>query len=135
MVNASHCVGLTFPGMILLPGSFSGKASSPNPHRGPEPRYRISLAIFINETATVFKAPCASTKASCAASASNCIQLKSVQAFRTKSVEMEHVYTLLGAVLNSRPVILEISAATLTSKPFLVFRPCKIALSKFTQYT
>lgn len=32
---------------------------------------------------------------------------------------------LFGAVLNSRPVIFEISAATLTSKPFLVFKPCQ----------
>lgn len=31
--------------------------------------------------------------------------------------------TLFGAVLNSRPVILEISSATFTSKPFLVLRP------------
>ena len=64
MVIASHCVGFTFPGMILLPGSFSGSCSSPKPHRGPEPRYRMSFAIFIRETATVFRAPCASTSAS-----------------------------------------------------------------------
>lgn len=31
--------------------------------------------------------------------------------------------TLFGAVLNSRPVSLDISAATLTSNPFLVLRP------------
>ena len=31
--------------------------------------------------------------------------------------------TLLGAVTNSIPVSFEISAATLTSKPFLVLRP------------
>ena len=72
MVMASHCVGLTLPGIILLPGSFSGSWSSPKPQRGPEPRYRISLAIFIKETATVLSAPCASTSASCDASASNC---------------------------------------------------------------
>lgn len=33
--------------------------------------------------------------------------------------------TLFGAVLNSRPEIFEISAAILTSKPFLVFKPCR----------
>ena len=71
MVSASHCVGLTFPGMIDEPGSFSGSRSSPRPQRGPEPRNRTSLAIFISETATTFRAPEASTTASCAASASN----------------------------------------------------------------
>ena len=71
MVMASHWVGLTFPGIILLPGSFSGKLSSPRPHRGPEPRYRISLAIFINETAITLRAPWASTNASWEARASN----------------------------------------------------------------
>ncbi len=44
MVSASHCVGLTLPGMMLLPGSFSGSASSPSPHRGPLPSRRMSLA-------------------------------------------------------------------------------------------
>ena len=37
MVSASHWVGLTLPGMMLLPGSFSGSNSSPSPHRGPLP--------------------------------------------------------------------------------------------------
>jgi hypothetical protein len=32
MVSASHCVGLTLPGMMELPGSFSGSSSSPRPH-------------------------------------------------------------------------------------------------------
>ena len=34
IVMASHCVGFTFPGMIELPGSFSGRESSPSPHLG-----------------------------------------------------------------------------------------------------
>uniref|UniRef100_A0A1B0FPG9 Uncharacterized protein n=1 Tax=Glossina morsitans morsitans TaxID=37546 RepID=A0A1B0FPG9_GLOMM len=38
MVKDSHCVGLTFPGIMELPGSFSGNDSSPKPHRGPEPK-------------------------------------------------------------------------------------------------
>src|SRR3546814_13217237 len=46
MVSASHWVGLTLPGMIDAPGSFSGRLSSPNPERGPEPSRRPSLAIF-----------------------------------------------------------------------------------------
>lgn len=37
MVRDSHCVGLTFPGMMEDPGSFAGKISSPRPQRGPEP--------------------------------------------------------------------------------------------------
>lgn len=57
--------------MILLPGSFSGKISSPRPERGPEPRKRISFAIFIRLQAEVFMAPLSSTKASWAARASN----------------------------------------------------------------
>jgi hypothetical protein len=64
IVIASHCVGFTFPGMMLLPGSFSGKLSSPRPQRGPDPRYRISFAIFISEHASTLRAPCASTRAS-----------------------------------------------------------------------
>jgi hypothetical protein len=37
MVMASHCVGLTLPGIMELPGSFSGSINSPNPQRGPDP--------------------------------------------------------------------------------------------------
>ena len=57
--------------MILLPGSFSGKRSSPRPHLGPDPKKRISLAIFITLHATTFNCPLISTIASCAAKASN----------------------------------------------------------------
>ena len=83
MVSASDWVGLTLPGMIELPGSFSGSLSSPKPQRGPEPSSRMSLAIFIRLAASTLSAPCSSTMASWAASASN----------------------LLGAVTNGRPVI------------------------------
>ena len=71
IVSASHWVGLTLPGMIELPGSFSGMRISPRPQRGPEASQRTSLAIFISDAASVFSAPCAMTIASCAASASN----------------------------------------------------------------
>lgn len=84
-------------GIILLPGSFSGRMSSPRPHRGPLnkknaetirimlnhthththtkesklqtnlPSKRMSFATFIRDVATVFRAPLVSTKASCAA--------------------------------------------------------------------
>ena len=53
------------------PGSLSGINISPMPLRGPDDNMRMSLAIFIKLTATVFKAPCASTIASCAANDSN----------------------------------------------------------------
>lgn len=68
---ASHCVGLTFPGMIDDPGSFYGRISSPNPLLGPLPKNLISLAIFIIATAAVFKDPWNSTKASLVARHSN----------------------------------------------------------------
>ena len=86
-------MGLTFPGIIDEPGSLAGKVISEIPDLGPEPNKRMSLAIFINETARVFKAPWAITMASCAAKDSN----------------------LLGAVLNLRPVISEILSATLSA--------------------
>src|SRR3981081_648675 len=63
IVMASHCVGLTLPGMIDEPGSFSGMESSPRPQRGPEASHRISLEIFIKDAAKVSKAPCANTMA------------------------------------------------------------------------
>src|SRR3569623_3067381 len=69
-VIASHWVGLTLPGMIDEPVSFSGSASSPSPERGPEPRKRMSLAILNRLAATVLIAPCEKTIASWAASAS-----------------------------------------------------------------
>ena len=48
IVSASHWVGLTLPGMIELPGSFSGMRSSPMPLRGPEASQRTSLAILVS---------------------------------------------------------------------------------------
>ena len=89
IINASHCVGLTFPGIIELPGSFSGKYNSPNPALGPDPNNRTSLAIFERLNATVFNIPLNATCASCAANASN----------------------LFGAETNGNPVNLEISFA------------------------
>ena len=71
IVIASHWVGFTLPGMIELPGSFSGMRISPSPERGPEASQRTSLAIFISDAASVFNVPWACTIASCAASASN----------------------------------------------------------------
>lgn len=51
MVNASHYVGFTFPGIIEDPGSFSGNNNSPNPDLGPEPKNLISFAILCKDEA------------------------------------------------------------------------------------
>jgi hypothetical protein len=95
MVKDSHWVGFTLPGMIDDPGSFSGNKSSPNPDLGPLPKNLISFAIFIKETAIVFKLPENSTIASFVYRASN----------------------LLGAVLKKCPVSLLMASATATSNP------------------
>ena len=71
MVSASLWVGLTLPGMIDEPGSFSGMRNSPKPQRGPLASQRISLAILLRLAAKVLSAPLANTAASRAASASN----------------------------------------------------------------
>src|ERR1700677_2757730 len=71
IVIASHCVGLTLPGMIDDPGSFSGMESSPRPQRGPEASQRISFEIFSSEAASVSIAPCANTISSCDDNAAN----------------------------------------------------------------
>ncbi|MNW01518.1 hypothetical protein D3C71_1971620 [compost metagenome] len=57
IVIASLCVGLTLPGIIELPGSFSGIVISPIPQRGPLDSQRTSLAIFIKFAASAFSAP------------------------------------------------------------------------------
>jgi hypothetical protein len=43
------------------------------------------------------------------------------------------VLTLFGAVLKSKPVIFDISTATLTSKPFFVLRPCNLDYAKCSE--
>ena len=55
MVSASACVGFTLPGMIELPGSFSGMVISPMPQRGPLESSRTSLAILMSDAASVFQ--------------------------------------------------------------------------------
>ena len=57
MVMDSHCVGLTLPGIMDEPGSFSGIKISPKPSRGPDASQRTSLAIFIRLHASAFMAP------------------------------------------------------------------------------
>ena len=64
-------MGLTLPGIIDDPASFSGNINSEYPALGPDPRNRISLAIFIKQTAVVFKVPEKFTIGSCEANAAN----------------------------------------------------------------
>ena len=106
IVIASHWVGLTLPGMIELPGSFSGRLNSPSPQRGPEASQRISLAIFMSATASVFKPPCAATRPSCAASAAN----------------------LLSALVNGSPVRKARPPATRDPNSGCVFSPVPTAV-------
>ena len=106
LVIASHWVGLTLPGMIEEPGSFSGSDSSPRPERGPEPSRRMSLAILNRLAATVLMAPWEKTMASWAASASN----------------------LLGAVVNFMPVSAAMRSATRSAKPTGALRPVPTAV-------
>ena len=97
---------VTLPGIIEDPGSFAGKIISPYPARGPEPKKRISLAIFIKQTAVVFNVPEKFTISSCAAKAANLF--------------------LVG--LNGSLVIFFISLITFLSKPFLLLIPVPTAV-------
>mmetsp|Transcript_8405 Transcript_8405/g.14463 ORF Transcript_8405/g.14463 Transcript_8405/m.14463 type:complete len:278 (+) Transcript_8405:234-1067(+) len=106
IMDASHCVGFTFPGMILLPGSFSGSSSSPNPARGPEPSIRMSLTILAKESAMTLSTAARDVCASCAARLSN----------------------LLGALTNGRPVSLAISLATIVANSGGALRPVPTAV-------
>ena len=71
IVIASHWVGLTLPGMMDEPGSFSGNVNSPKPQRGPDANQRMSLAIFVSEAASVLSTPLAKIISSWAESAAN----------------------------------------------------------------
>ena len=106
MVNASGWVGFTFPGIIELPGSFSGIFISPIPLRGPELNIRMSFAILKQLMAVRLMAPCNSTIASWAARASN----------------------LLGAVTNGKAVSCAIYLATNSEYPAGVFNPVPTAV-------
>ena len=106
MVSASHCVGLTLPGIIEEPGSLAGSEISPIPQRGPEPNKRMSFAIFMRDVAITFSMPDSSTIASCAARASN----------------------LFGAVLNGRPVNCSTFCAKLSANPFVELIPVPTAV-------
>ncbi len=106
MVMASHWVGLTLPGMMELPGSFSGMRISPRPQRGPEASQRTSLAIFIRLAASALSAPWAKTRSS----------------FEVRA------WNLFSAVTNVLPVSSLTALATSTSKPFGAFKPVPTAV-------
>ena len=57
IVTASHCVGLTLPGMMEDPGCIRGRFISWKPVRGPEDNNRKSLQIFDIFTAVLFRTP------------------------------------------------------------------------------
>ena len=106
MVTDSHWVGFTLPGMMELPGSFSGIKISPRPQRGPLASQRMSLAIFIISAARPFKAPWA----------------------KTSSSLLVREWNLLGAVLKSFPVSSDTAFATSASKPLGALRPVPTAV-------
>lgn len=94
------------PGIILLPGSFSGKVNSPKPLLGPDARNLMSFAIFIKLHASTLSAPETSTIASWAASDSK----------------------KFGDFLNGNFVKSLILAAHFSAKPTLVFKPVPTAV-------
>src|SRR5215469_13154186 len=71
MATASHCVGLTLPGMIDEPGSFDGIVNSAKPARGPHDIRRMSFAILYRDTARLRSVPESATKSSCAPCTAN----------------------------------------------------------------
>ena len=106
MVRASHWVGLTLPGMMEEPGSFSGMKISPRPHRGPEASQRTSLASFMRSAARAFKAPWENTSPSRA----------------------DKAWNLLGAGRKGRPVSRATSSAAAASKPGGALSPVPTAV-------
>ena len=89
-----------------LPGSLAGIIISPIPDLGPDAIIRMSLAILFSDTAVCLSAPWVSTKASCAAKASN----------------------LFSAVIKGKFVNYAINLATNTSYPLGVFNPVPTAV-------
>lgn len=92
--------------MMLLPGSFAGKLSSPKPARGPLPSIRTSFEIFNRLSAIVFNNPESAVCASCAARDSN----------------------LLGAETKGNPVSTDISSAMRSAYSGCELRPVPTAV-------
>ena len=106
MVTCSHWVGLTFPGMIELPGSLAGIVISPRPQRGPEASQRTSLAIFIMSPARALTAPWA----------------------KTSSSREERAWNLFFSDTKGLPVSPATSSAAFSAKPSGAFRPVPTAV-------
>ena len=106
MVTCSHWVGLTFPGMIELPGSFSGMSISFSPPLGPLESHLTSLAIFIISAASALTAPCRKTSASFEVSAWN----------------------LFSSLTNFSPVSSVTAAAAASANPRGALRPVPTAV-------
>ena len=95
------------PGIMELPGSFSGINISLKPQRGPLDNKRISLAIFIRLHASVFNEPLTSTSVSCVARDSNLLGDDTKGIFVREDISLQHF----------------------SAKPIRVFRPIQIFLS------
>ena len=106
MLRASHCVGLTFAGIIDEPGSLLGMRISPMPQRGPLASQRMSLAILSNAPASVRTCADRLAKLSCADSATN----------------------LFGALTNGSPVICTRCCAHSVPNSVGAFKPVPTAV-------
>ena len=106
IVIASDWVGFTLPGMIELPGSFSGIDDFAEAGARTGGSQRTSLAIFISADASVLSAPCSATSGSWPPSAAN----------------------LFGALLNGRPVRLAMCRALRSANSGCVLRPVPTAV-------
>ena len=103
MIMASHWVGLTLPGMMDEPGSFSGRSSSPSPLRGPEPSQRTSSAILMSDTASVFDGAVREhDSASCAASAANLLGAVTKGSPVSSAISCRHPRAELGVRVEAR---------------------------------
>ena len=106
MVTCSHWVGLTLPGIMDEPGSFSGMLISESPSLGPEASHLTSLAIFMRSAARPFNAPWANT----------------ISSFEVRA------WNLFMAVTKSLPVSSDTAAATSLSNPSGALSPVPTAV-------
>ena len=100
-------MGFTFPGIIELPGSFSGIVISPSPHLGPLASHLISLDIFSRSQASALMAPWENTSSS----------------FELKA------WNLFSALANSSPVISSTALAASIPKSLGALSPVPTAVA------
>lgn len=131
MVKSSTQIQITFPGIIELPGSFSGSSNSPSPHRGPDP----------NEVNDLWKLHAHPT-IECHLQFSSRTrpkhwELRVPPPTRHEQPRLQttlhlirwRVQTLFAAVTKGAFVRLAIVWAILTSNPILVFNPWKQSIN------